>query len=93
MINRLVKIFRNHSMEVVIAIFIFVFAYAGVFSSVGSIAGAMGLMAMLMMAGLLVNQYLKAISGESKTMSAEIWSMYLPWIARRSNRYSFRSRW
>ncbi len=61
MVNRLVKIFCDHSLEVAIAICIVVFAYAGVFGSVGSIGGALGLLAMLGMAGLLVYQFLKAI--------------------------------
>lgn len=62
MVNRLVKIFADYSLEVAIAIFVLVFAFAGVFgSALGSIAGAFGLLAMLGMAGLLVYQFLKAV--------------------------------
>lgn len=61
MVNRLFRTFGNHSLEVAIAIFVLVFAYAGVFGSVGSIAGALGLLVMLVMAGLLTHQFLKAV--------------------------------
>lgn len=61
MVNRLFRILGNNSLEVAIAIFILVFAHAGVFGSVGSIAGALGLLVMLVMAGLLAYQFLKAI--------------------------------
>lgn len=61
MVNRLFQIFGNHSQEIAIASFVLVFAYVGVFGPVGSIAGALGLLVMLVMAGLLVYQFLKAI--------------------------------
>lgn len=62
MVNRLVKILADHSMEFAIAIFVLVFAFAGVFASaLGSIAGALGLLVMLVMAGLLVYQFSKAV--------------------------------
>lgn len=62
MINKLFRFCGEHSLEVAIAIFVLVFAFAGAFgSALDSIAGAAGLLLMLVMAGLLTYQFLKAI--------------------------------